>query len=226
MITIEFDDKLFYKEISNIVGYSEGFLQGVEKGKSSFLKSIATDAIEIAKNFIDQQARIDPQMYHHIYEWYREGSPESRLFDIDYIAIEGGLSFRGSLSQSKSIKNGSNTPFYNKAIVMEKGISVTIKPTKAKALRFNVGSEEVFVSGPVVVDNPGGTRVVGAFENIFNLFFTQHFRQSVLDITGITHYLQNPKQYRDGLRMAKTGGHAKGVEVGYNWIANAGGINV
>lgn len=226
MITIKFDDRLFFREMENILGYSEGFLEGAEKAKPIFLKEIGKNAIEIAKQFIDQQARVDPQMYHHIYEWYMEGNINGRLFDIDYYVKDGGLTFFGTLTQSKTIKNGSTTPFYNKASIMERGVSVTIKPTTAKALRFNVGNEEVFVSGPVVVDNPGGTRVVGSFERIFDIFFKEHFSQSVLDMTGIRSYLGNAKPYSQNLRAAKTGGKAKGLEVGYNWIANAGGLSV
>ena len=226
MITVKFDDKQFFRDMENILGYSEGFLEGAEKAKPEFAKAIAKDTIEILKQFIDQQARVSPEMYHHIYEWYMEGSPEGRLFDIDYSVSGGGISFYGTLKQSTSIKNGSNVPFYNKATIMEKGISVRIKPKTAKALKFNIGTEDIFVSGPVLIDNPGGTRVVGSFERIFINFFKDHFRQSVLEATGIRKYLSNTKPYNDNLRAAKTGGKAKGLEVGYNWIANAGGLNV
>ena len=212
--------------MNNIIGYSEGFLEGAEKGKSAFSKAIAKDSIEILKQFIDQQARVSPEMYHHIYEWYMEGSPEGRLFDIEYSIHNGGISFYGKLRQSTSVKNGSNVPFYNKAAIMENGVSVRIKPKNAKALKFNIGTEDIFVSGPVLVDNPGGTRVVGSFERIFTTFFRDHFRQSVLEVTGIRKYLSNPKIYRDNLYAAKNGGKAKGVEIGYNWIANAGGLSV
>jgi hypothetical protein len=226
MITVEFDDKAFYRDMNNILGYSEGFLEGAERAKPEFLREIGKNTIDILKEFIDQQARIDPQMYHHIYEWYMEGNSAGRLFDIEYTSRDGGLTFFGTLRQSRSIKNGSTTPFYNKASIMERGVSVTIKPKTSKALKFNVGTEDVFVSGPVVVENPGGTRVVGSFERIFNEFFANHFRQSVLDITGIRRHLEKAKPYSDNFRAAKNGGKAKGLEVGYNWIANAGGLNV
>lgn len=225
MISVKVDDDIFFSEMNNVLGYAKGFLEGVERGKAEFYHSIAKDAINIFKEFVDQQARVDPYMYHHIYEWYRQGSPDSRLFDIEYTVGNGGLTFNGVLTQSKSIKNGSNVPFYNKATIMEKGIPVTIKPNK-KALKFNVGSEEVFVSGPITVDHPGGTRVTGAFENIFKIFFEQNFRQSVLDVTGITRYLSNPTAFKYNFSSSKVGGKAKGIEVGYNWIKNAGGLSV
>jgi hypothetical protein len=225
MISIEFDDKKFFNDMLNVIGYSKGFLEGIEKGKEEFYKAIANDGIQIFKEFVDQQARIDPYMYHHIYEWYKQGSPDSRLFDVEYIVSNGGLTFNGILTQSISVKNGSNVPFYNKAKIMERGIPITINPTK-KALKFNVGSEEVFVSGPITIDHPGGTRVAGSFENIFRIFFEQHFKQSVLDVTGITRYLSNPSTFKYNFSSAKVGGKAKGTEVGYNWITNAGGLSV
>lgn len=226
MITIKFDDKKFFQEMMNVVGYSEGFAEGVEKGKKDFLESIAENSIEIFKEFVDQQARIDPQMYHHIYEWYQEGSPDARLFDLEYSASHGGLTFFGTLKQSSSIKAGSSTPFYNKATIMENGISVTITPKKSKALKFNVGTENVFVSGPVTVDNPGGPLVQGSYQRIFETFFKQHFTQAVLDATGIRRYLSNPRAFKDNLSSAKTMGKAKGVQVGYNWITRAGDLSV
>lgn len=225
MIRVNFDDKQFFKEMQNIVGYSEGFLSGIESGKKVFYDSIAKDAIEIFKNFVDQQARVDEQMYHHIYEWYQTGSSNARLFDVEYIATEGGLSFNGTFKQSTVAKNGSSIPFYNKAEIMEKGISVTIKPKKAQALAFEIDGEPVFTKNAINVENPGGTRQVGAFEDIFDLFFKENFRQSVLDLTGISTYLRNAKDFKTNLPAGKTGGRAKGFETGYNWIVNAGGIS-
>lgn len=226
MISVKFDDKVFFKDISNFLGYSEGFLLGAELGKEKFSKSIAKSAIEIFKDFVDQQARVDQQMYHHIYEWYQEGNPESRLFDINYIVSDGGISFNGTFSQSRSVSRNSTIPFYNKAEIMEKGIPITIRPVNASVLTFNIDGQQVFTPNEVTIQNPGGTHVMGSFERIFNIFFQQHFRQSVLDMTGITRYLSKPQAYKDNLKSAKLGGKAKGVEVGYNWITKAGDLSV
>lgn len=226
MITIQFDDKTFFREMTNIAQYSEGFLNGVNNGKSAFAKSIGRDAIEVFKQFVDQNARADEKMYHHIYEWYQTGSPEARLFDVEYVEYDGGLTFNGTFSQSKTLQNGSMTPFYNKAEIMENGIPVTIKPVKSKVLSFNVDGEQIFTPNAVDVQNPGGTHQLHAFEHIFDLFFKEHFKQSVLELTGIKEYLQNPKVYKDNLHSAKTGGKSKGEQIGYDWIANAGGLSV
>jgi hypothetical protein len=67
---------------------------------------------------------------------------------------------------------------------------------------------------------------MGSFQHIFDMFFKEHFTQSVLHLTGITTYLETNKDYKEGLRLAKTGGKAKGIEVGYNWIMKAGTLSV
>jgi len=226
MISASFDDKIFFKDLMNITKYSEGFLEGVNSGKKSMLESIGKNSVEIFKEFVDQQARVDQQMYHHIYEWYQTGSPEARLFNIEYVANDGGISFNNTFSQSISVKNGSKTPFYNKAQIMERGMSITISPVNASVLTFDVGGEQVFTKNSVTIEHPGGSHVMGAFENIFDIFFKQHFKQSVLDSTGITKYLNNPKAYKDNFKAGKSGGKAKGVQVGYNWITKAGDLNV
>jgi hypothetical protein len=109
---------------------------------------------------------------------------------------------------------------------MEMGIPVTISPVNASVLSFNVGGEQVFAAGPVTVNNPGGTHVMGSFQKIFDTFFKQHFKQSVLDMTGITEYLKNAKPFKDNLKAGKSGGKATGTQVGYNWIVKAGDLSV
>lgn len=226
MISVRFDDRIFFKDLMNIAKYSEGFLEGVQSGKQKMLESIGKNSVEIFKEFVDQQARVDEKMYHHIYEWYQNGSPDARLFDVEYNVNDGGISFNGTFSQSRSVKNGSKTPFYNKAQVMERGLSITISPVNSSVLTFNVGGEQVFTKDSVTVQHPGGSHVMGAFENIFDIFFKQHFKQSVLDATGITRYLSKPRAYKDNFKAGKSGGKAKGVEVGYNWITEAGDLIV
>ena len=226
MISIQFDDKIFTKEMLNIVEYSEGFLEGIQSGKELFLNNIAKDAIEIFKELVDQNARTDEQMYHHIYEWYQTGSPDARLFDVQYTTLGGGLTFNGILSQSKTVQQGSYVPFYNKAQIMESGTPVVIRPVRSKVLAFEVDVQEVFTPNEVLVQYPGGTRVMGAFEYIFDIFFKQHFTQSVLESTGIKQYLESSKTFKENLYAAKTGGRKKGFEVGYNWITKVGGVIV
>ena len=217
-----FNSVQFKKDMSNIVDYSVGFLDGIHRGKTVFLKTLGLETIELMKEFIDSNARVNPEMLHHIYEWHQTGSPSARLYDISYTTSQLGLSFKSSFRQSTSIKNGSRTPFYDKARIMEEGIPVTIRPRLAQALAFEDNGEMVFTKNEVRVDNPGGTAVEGGFEKVFDMFFNRYFSQAFLRVSGVAKYLENPIVYKKDMAAGKKIGRSKGVSTGYRWIANAG----
>lgn len=220
MITIKPITAQFMKDMDNVIGYTFGFLDGVKLGWPAFLRSFGDVSLASLKQYIDSNARVNPQLLHHVYEWYQTGSPDARLFEISYIVRGNGLSFNSSFRQSTSVKQGSKVPFYNKAEIMENGIPVTIIP-KQKVLAFDDNGEEVFTSKPVKVENPGGN-VQGEYERVFDSFFDRYFRQSFLETTGIASYLRNPIDFKINFRSAKRGGRAKGINVGRNWIRKAG----
>lgn len=216
------NDKMFKKEMKNIVEYSIGFLEGAQVGKTQFLNNMGKLTTEILKEYIDSNARVNPKALHHIYEWYKVGSPDARLYDINYTISNLGLSFVSTMKQSTSIKDGSSVPFYNKAKIMEEGTPVTIKPKKASVLVFEDGGDTVFTKGKVVIANPGGNQVEGSFERVVNTFFNTYFTQAFLKTSGIQQYLSNPVVYSRNLKAGKSSGRSKGMQVGYRWIANAG----
>ena len=205
------------------MNYSTGFLEGIEKGKIELYASLAPKISELAAQFIDVNAKMSPELLHHIYEWEKVGSPQARLFDLDYKISNIGITFTSSLKQSTSIKNGSNVPFYDKARIMEDGVSITIEPKKANVLRFEVDGTEVYTSSPVTVDNPGGN-TKGQFENIVDKFFGVYFRQSFLSSSGLLQYFKTPQIYKKNLVSAKRGGRALGLKTGYRWVADAGKV--
>lgn len=216
------NDTAFKKEMKNIVEYSIGFLEGVQAGKTKFLSNIGALTTEILKEYIDSNARVNPKALHHIYEWYKVGSPDARLYDINYTISNLGLSFVSTMKQSTSIKDGSSVPFYNKAKIMEEGTPVTIKPTKADVLVFEDGGETIFTKGKVTITNPGGSETTGSFEKVINTFFSKYFTQAFLKSSGLQSYLSNPVVYSKNLKSGKSSGRSKGLQVGYRWIANAG----
>lgn len=222
---IRFDGRQFAKDMKNIMDYSAGFLDGVQMGKQQLMHSIGLQSIELLKSYIDANAKTNPSILHHVYEWHQVGSPSARLYDIDYTISNLGLSFRSSFKQSDTIQDGSNTPFYDKARIMENGIPVVIVPVEAQSLRFMQDGEEVFTKGPVYVSNPGG-KTEGKFEQVFDNFFNKYFSQAFLRASGMGAYLQNPTMYKKNLAAGKRGGRSKGVSTGYRWIANAGVANV
>jgi len=226
MISVKFDSNRFAKEMNNIVNYSTGFIEGVQQGKSVLMNNIGAEVVEGIKEFVDVNARISPNALHHVYEWYQTGSPEARLFDINYISNQVGLSFNSSFRQSVSIKEGSKIPFYNKAEIMENGIPVIIEPRTAQVLSFNENGEQVFTRGPVTVSNPGGMDVHKEYQRVFDAFFNVYFRQSFLRTTGILDHLENPEPFKRNLDRGKRGGRAAGYSVGYKWISKKVGRNV
>ena len=129
----------FKKDMKNIIDYSVGFLDGVQAGKIKFLNNVGVMTKELLEQYIDSNARVNPEALHHIYEWYKVGSPDARLYDINYTISNLGLSFVSTLKQSTSIIEGSSDPFYNRAQIMGKGSPVTIRPLKSNVLVFEYG---------------------------------------------------------------------------------------
>ena len=216
------DDSTFMKEMNNLIAYSEGFLDGAKIAKTKMLKNLGVAVKELAEQYIDAMARMDPESLHHVYEWYQTGSSAARLYDLQYSVRANGLSFNYTFSQSRSVRNGSSTPFYDKARIMEDGVPVTIRPKKASVLAFAIDDKEIFTPNPVTVNNPGGRSVQGAFAKTFDSFFKQYLSQSVLDITGISHDIKNPLSFKANLSAGKKGGRAVGLRVGAEWMAKAG----
>jgi hypothetical protein len=221
---VTFDDSTFFRELSNIAKYAEGFVEGVNAGKNQFLDNLGQSVIESLKDFIDLNARVDPESLHHVYEWYQVGQESGRLFDINYSVSGGGLSINSSFRQSQSVANGANNPFYDKAKIMENGIPVTIRPKYSQVLMFDDNGEKVFTKKEVNVDRPGGASVQGSFEKVFDMFFSTYFSQSFLSASGLRKYLENPIEFKTKLNAGKSGGRALGKQTGYNWIVKAGGM--
>jgi hypothetical protein len=220
MYRVTVKNKQFAKDMDNIVNYALGFLDGVKQGYPSFLQQLGATMSEALKAYVDANARVNPQVLHHVYEWDKTGSPDARLFDIQYVSTGAGLSFNSTFRQSSSIKSGSRVPFYDKARIMENGIPVTIVP-KQRVLAFEQDGETVFTTKPVRVSNPGG-QVQGEYERVFNSFFNRYFTQSFLESSGIASYLRSPVDFKKNFSSGKRGGRSLGVTVGQSWIAKAG----
>jgi hypothetical protein len=209
----------FMKEMNNIFDYASGFLEGVKYGKKSFLESLGRLTVEQLKEFVDTNARMNREALMHVYEWGRTGSPDARLFDINYTVSNLGLSLKSNFTQSKSILSGSKEPFRDKAAVMESGKTVTISPKESPVLVFNVAGEKVFTQKSVTV-NPGGKETDGSYERYFDTFMTRYFTQAFLKSSGIYDRLKTPVAFKANLPAAKRGGKGLGFNTGYRWISN------
>ena len=218
------DSKQLIKDLNNIVQYGSGYIDGIQSAKKDFLQTLGSQVKEMLEQYIDVSARMNPEALHHVYEWYQVGNPAGRLFDIEYRVTGYGLSVQSTFSQSKSVKNGSYSPFYNKARIMESGVPVTIRPVNRKVLAFEDGGETVFTAGPVTVNNPGGNAVRGSYEETFKEFFTQYLSQTFLDITGLREHFGTPTAFRNNFAAGVRGGRPVGVRVGQNFMRSRGGI--
>jgi hypothetical protein len=207
--------------MNNIIQYSMGFLDGVENGKRVFLKNLGAGTIQAMAAYVDVSAKGNPNALHHVYEWYQTGSPSARLFDIDYTVSNLGLPFNSKFRQSRTLKEDSNVPFYNKASIMENGVPVTITPKKSSVLVFEQGGETIFTKNPVTVRNPGGDYVAGSFERTIDEFILKYFKQSFLRASGIYDYIKKPVLYKKNFKAGSKMGKSKGVDTGFRWIANA-----
>jgi hypothetical protein len=103
---------------------------------------------------------------------------------------------------------------------MENGISVTIRPKNADALRFEINGDIVYTKRPVVVDDPGGATQDG-FAKAFDAFFGRYFTQSFLRSSGLSDYFNNPIVYKANLQKGKRMGRSQGLTTGYRWVTNA-----
>jgi hypothetical protein len=220
-MNIVMNTKSLEKIIGNAIDYSVGFLDGAQKGKSVFLKNLGNSVVGILKDYVDVEARSNPQALHHIYEWYQVGSPKARLYDFTYTVSNVGLSFRSSFKQSKSLPSGSLVPFENKAKIMEDGTPVTISPVRSDVLAFEADGQTVFTRRDIDVLNPGGTQVQGSFEKVADEFFRVYFKQSFLKSSGLYSYIKKPVIYKKNFRTGSRAGRSVGVETGFKWIANA-----
>jgi len=218
---VTFNTRKFQKTMNNIVDYSQGFIDGIQDGKKLFLDKLGRQVIEALGQYIDMNAKANPKALHHIYEWYRVGSPAARLFDIDYVVNKNGLTLFSNFRQSQTVSADATEPFYNKAQIMELGKTVVIKPKSGGALRFESGGEPVYTKRNVVVRNPGGNEVRGSYEEIFNEFMIKYFRQSFIRASGLYDYIKKPVAYKRNIRQGAKVGRAKGVSTGFKWIANA-----
>jgi hypothetical protein len=215
------NSKQFESQMNNIVKYSIGFLDGIERGKTVFLKNLGAGTIQALAAYVDVSAKGNPRALHHIYEWYQTGSPSARLFDLDYTVSNLGLSITSTFKQSRTLKEDSNEPFYNKASIMERGIPVTITPKRSSALVFEEGGNTIFTKNPITVRNPGGDEVQGAFEKTVDEFILRYFKQSFLRASGIYDYIKKPVLYKKNIKAGSKLGRSKGIDTGFKWIANA-----
>lgn len=212
MYSIRFDSKEAKKMLNNIVAYSEGFIKETKAKESTIASRLADTSIEAFYDYLDGLARTNPGMLHHVYEWGSIGDPGARLVELKKnLSGSKGAAIDAEFLASSSIPEGGNEPFYDKVEIMEEGIPVTVQAVEAKAMFFQIGAEEFFRVGPLIIENPGGEATRGSFVKSFEEFYNVYFDQVYLRAIRFYDHFENPKDFSSGFRRAANSSNAYGI---------------
>lgn len=225
MIKTKFDTREFTKKLMNAVSYSNGFMDGAQISRLKFNQQLGEFIKQGLNKYIDSKARMNPDALHHVYEWDQVGSPSARLFEINVVPMQTMIKFNIKFLPSSSISPTSDTPFKNKAKIMENGMDVTIEPKNSEMLVFEDGGETVFTRKEINISNPGGSEVAGSFERVINDFFTNYLTVGLLKSSGILDGLERPVEYKRDFARGTKGGRSIGISAGKKYM-NIGGAEI
>lgn len=226
MINVTFNPIEFNKILKNSVDYSNGFLDGLDGNRIVFNQELGLFIIEALGLYIDSKARMNPQQLHHVYEWDKVGIRSSRLFDFNVKVTKNLINITGKFLKSKSIPPQGNEPFFDKANIMENKIAITVAPRNASALVFEDEGETVFVTTSVVIENPGGDFVAGAFGRTVEEFFNRYLTYNLLQNSGIFDKLSKPVEYSRYFSQGTKRGRSVGVTAGKKYMSLPGGLDI
>ena len=219
---IKADDLI--KKLNNTVKYSSGFVTELNKNKSLLNQKVGSTSIAAFYDYLDGLARSHPGMLHHVYEWGEVGNPMERLYDLSLQVNNTSAVIDAEFLESNIPSESGGEPFYNKAIIMEEGIPVTINEKNAKALAFTIDGQEYFRVGPITIANPGGEATRGSFVEAFNEFYGSYFTNVYLSAIKFYDYFSNPHIYESNFASgANGGGFSTGKATALSWIAKAPG---
>jgi hypothetical protein len=224
MYNVRIDARRAMKMLNNLVKYSDGFIKETKAKQGYVASKIAGASIDGFYDYLDNLARTNPGMLHHVYEWGQVGNPGARLVELKKQISQNSAGVEARLLQSSSIPDGGSEPFYNKAQVMEEGITVVINEVNAKALFFEVDGEEFFRTGPIVISNPGGEAVRGQFLKNFETFYNEYLDNVYLESIRFYDHFRNASPYvKNFAAGVKGGGESVGKKTALSWIMSAPG---
>lgn len=225
MYSIKFDSKEAIKMLNNIVEYSNGFIKETQAKESTIASRLASTSIEGFYDYLDTLARTNPGMLHHVYEWGAVGDPGSRLVELKKRIGNSSSEIDVDFLASSSVPEGGSQPFYDKAEIMEEGIPVTVQEVDAQAMFFQIGGEEFFRMGPIVIENPGGEAVRGAFVAAFEDFYNNYFEDVYLRSIRFYDHFENPKDFTNnaGRAARSSGAYSLGKTTALKWVLNMPG---
>lgn len=222
MYTVSFDGKKAMQMLSNLVRYSDGFIKETKASERIVTSKLANLAQESFYEYLDQLAKVNPGILHHVYEWGAVGDPQERLFRLKKTLANNRAVITSDFLQSESVPPNGNEPFYNKATVMEEGITVVVNEVQAEALFFEVDGVEYFRTGPIVIENPGGPDVRGSFLEAFQDFYNRYFEDVYLRSIRFYQYFVDNNKYESNVKVGMKSSQPEqvGRKTALSWIMN------
>ena len=218
---MKYDTIDYNKTMRSALGYSEGFLNGVEQYQTYFNLQLAEIIKQAFYKYLDSTARLDPDSLQHVYEWGQVRTDGGRLFKIEAFTGRQSIRFVTDFMQSTSVSPTSNEPFVEKASVMESGSMVTITPKDGRVLAFQGDDGEmVFTSSEVQVDEPGGPMAKGGFAAATRDFFYNYLDKGLL--RQLVAELETPIEFSQGWNKGMT--YSTGVRSARRYLTIDGGV--
>lgn len=220
MISTKINAKKAMKILDNLVAYSDGFIKESKAQESTVTMRLAKLSVNGFYEYLDQLAKVNPGMLHHVYEWGRSGDPSSRLYNLKVALSKNNAVITSEFLTSETVSSTSNEPFYEKAKIMEDGITVVVQEVEAQALFFEIDGIEYFRTGPIVIENPGGPDVRGSFLEQFEEFYNSYLEDVYLRSIRFYQYFMDTKPYEQNFNAAMKSGNAHGVgrRTALSWI--------
>lgn len=218
MLRAKFDSREINKILGNAVSYSYGFLEGIDIDQIVFNQRLGEFTVDAFGKYMDSRARVNPQAFHHIYEWNQVGQENARLFELNVKASKRVIHFSGKFLPSVTVSNGSTEPFRDKANIMENSIAITIEPKNSEVLVFQDEGETVFSMSAIHIANPGGDAVAGSFGKATEDFFSNYFTNALLE--PFMKQLQEPKEFKQSFSAGTKMGKTVGVRAGRKYISS------
>lgn len=229
MISAKIDGKKAIKVLNNVVQYTDGFVTETKAKESTIVNKLSKLSVDSFYEYLDQLARVNPGMLHHVYEWGRVGDPDSRLYELKRKLSSKSATVTADFLQSEVPSPSSDQVFYDKATIMEEGITIVVNEVNAEALFFEVDGVEYFRTGPIVIENPGGPEVRGSFVSQFEEFYNVYFDRIYLNAIRFYQYFMDAKPYEQnfGVAMRSNNANSVGRKTALSWIMNmpVGDIN-
>lgn len=220
---MRFDTKDLDSVLRNSINYSQGFLDGIEMSRLSYMRFLGGFIVEALEKYIDSRARTNPSRLHHVYEPGQVGLKSARLFKMSADAGKTTIRFYGKFIESSGTPNNGGDPFINRAQIMENGIGITISPKNSNVLAFDVAGETVFSASSIYIAHPGGDGVAGSFGSTVEDFFENYLTSAILEPAMSS--LRNPKEFYENFSAGSRGGRPVGVAAGRKYF-NALGMSI